>query len=214
MDTAKLSFSKSERSELAKLFKELGPDQPTLCEGWQTKQLLTHLILRERRPDAAAAIVIPAMGKWRDKVEAGLNTKPYAELVNLFATGPGKLTPFALPNVDNLANLFEFVIHHEDVRRAQSDWKARTDISQLQDEIGKRLPKFAILALRKLPLGVVMVSPAGVQTWLKRGNTVIELHGEPLEILLYISGRQKHAEVSIHGSPAAIATLERTKFGF
>jgi uncharacterized protein (TIGR03085 family) len=124
------------------------------------------------------------------------------------------LTPFALPNVDNLANLFEFVIHHEDVRRAQSDWKARTDISQLQTEIGRRLPKFAILALRKLPLGVVMVSPAGVQTWLKRGNTVIELHGEPLEILLYISGRQNHAEVSVHGSPAAIATLERTKFGF
>jgi len=59
-----------------------------------------------------------------------------------------------------------------------------------------------------------MINEEGLQTWLKRGTTVVELHGDPIEILLYISGRQKYANVSLHGSPAALATFERTKFGF
>ena len=38
-------------------FDETGPDGPTLCEGWQTRDLAAHLVLRERRPDAAAGVM-------------------------------------------------------------------------------------------------------------------------------------------------------------
>ena len=47
-----MNLAKSERAALADLFVTLGPDQPTLCEGWDTKDLLVHLLVRERRPDA------------------------------------------------------------------------------------------------------------------------------------------------------------------
>src|SRR5882762_622635 len=36
-----------ERRELCDLFLELGPDAPTLCEGWTTLDLAAHLVLRE-----------------------------------------------------------------------------------------------------------------------------------------------------------------------
>lgn len=214
MAGAKNTLSAIERADLAAAFISIGPDQPTLCEGWQTQDLLTHLIIRERRPDAALGIVVPALKSWREKIEQNFKKTSYSELVQLFASGPGALSPFAVPGIDNLANLIEFVIHHEDVRRAQPNWSPRNISPELALELKNRLPKFALLALRKLPLGVLMVSSSGVQTWLKRGSTAVELHGDPIEVLLYISGRQQQANVSLHGSPAAIATFERMKFGF
>jgi uncharacterized protein (TIGR03085 family) len=47
-----------ERSRLCDLFLEVGPDQPTLCEGWTTADLAAHLVIRERRPDAAPGILV------------------------------------------------------------------------------------------------------------------------------------------------------------
>jgi len=214
MASAPNSLNRSERISLAHAFAQAGEKQATLCEGWNTKDLLVHLIIRERRPDTAAGIVFPFLKSWREKVERDLASRSYDELIQTFKSGPGALSPFALPGVDNFANLIEFVIHHEDVRRAQPNWQPRVGIEELQLEIKRRLPKFSLLALRRSPVGVVMLDGTGQQIWLKRGNTTVELHGEPIEILLYLSGRQPHAQVSLHGSPAAIATFERVKFGF
>ena len=36
-----------ERRELCELLAEVGPDAPTLCEGWTTLDLASHLVLRE-----------------------------------------------------------------------------------------------------------------------------------------------------------------------
>ena len=53
-----MSFSASERTQLAKLLLEVGPDAPTLCGDWTTRDLAIHLYLRENRPDAAAGMFI------------------------------------------------------------------------------------------------------------------------------------------------------------
>ena len=48
-----------ERLELCDLLLELGPDAPTLCEGWTTADLAAHLVLREhfhRSSDAQRAV--------------------------------------------------------------------------------------------------------------------------------------------------------------
>jgi uncharacterized protein (TIGR03085 family) len=213
MTKLKYSLVTTERAALASALEQAGPNQPTLCAGWETKDLLAHLIIRERRPDAAAGIIIPFLKRQREQIEAKYSAKDFGSLIELFRSGPGLLSPFAIPQVDNLANLIEFVIHYEDVRRAQPNWRPRTDIPELQTEIRKRLPKFSLLALRKSKVGLLMVDQEMTQHWLKRGRTAIEIHGEPIEILLYLSGRQQNAQVSIHGSPAAIATFERNKFG-
>lgn len=208
------SLTGRERIALAETLAAIGDNQPTLCEGWDTKDLLVHMIIRERRPDAAIGIVLPAFKSWREKVEYSYEARDFNDLVQMFKSGPGGLSPFAIPGVDNLANMIEFVIHHEDVRRAQPNWQPRTDATELSAEIKRRLPKFSLLALRRCPVGVLMVDSTGQQIWLKRGSTTVEIHGEPIEVLLYLSGRQKQALVSIHGSPAAIATFERMELGF
>ena len=38
------------------LLKDLGPNQPTLCEGWRTADLAAHLVLREHRPDRKSVV--------------------------------------------------------------------------------------------------------------------------------------------------------------
>jgi uncharacterized protein (TIGR03083 family) len=52
-----VSYSRDERLALCTLLDKTGPDAPTLCEGWNTGDLAAHLVLRERRPDAAAGVI-------------------------------------------------------------------------------------------------------------------------------------------------------------
>ncbi|MGJ4074519.1 maleylpyruvate isomerase N-terminal domain-containing protein [Corynebacterium macclintockiae] len=56
MDNRTMSTSQSEREALANLLQQSGPDAPTLCEGWSTRDLAVHLVIREYRPDAAAGL--------------------------------------------------------------------------------------------------------------------------------------------------------------
>ena len=47
-----------ERRELCDLLEEVGPDAPTLCEGWTTFDLAAHLAVRERDLRAAPGILL------------------------------------------------------------------------------------------------------------------------------------------------------------
>ncbi|WP_461013210.1 maleylpyruvate isomerase N-terminal domain-containing protein, partial [Trueperella pyogenes] len=51
-----MSFSSDERRRLADLLLAKGPDAPTLCEGWFTRDLAAHLWIREHRLDAAVGM--------------------------------------------------------------------------------------------------------------------------------------------------------------
>lgn len=55
------AFARSERLALCETLRAVGPDAPTLCEGWLTRDLAAHLVLRESRPDAAPGIVVSAL---------------------------------------------------------------------------------------------------------------------------------------------------------
>ena len=45
-----------ERRRFADALLEVGPDAPTLCDGWSTRDLAAHVVLRDRRPDAAGGL--------------------------------------------------------------------------------------------------------------------------------------------------------------
>ena len=55
------SLATAQRQALSDLFDRVGPDAPTLNEGWTTRDLAAHLATRDRRPDAAAGIMVPAL---------------------------------------------------------------------------------------------------------------------------------------------------------
>src|SRR3954466_8897657 len=94
--TSSVPVSKSERAALAALLEQLGPDQPTCCEGWTTRDLATHLVVRDRRPDAVPGVVLGGpFASWAQRVYDRTRTaRAYGELVSDLGSGPqGSLTP-------------------------------------------------------------------------------------------------------------------------
>src|SRR6476646_3889522 len=59
-DQVMTSLAHGERLALADLFAEVGPDAPTLCGDWTTRDLVAHLTSRERRADALPGLGISA----------------------------------------------------------------------------------------------------------------------------------------------------------
>jgi uncharacterized protein (TIGR03085 family) len=57
-----MSLASRERTALCDLFAEVGPDAPTLCEGWDTRDLAAHLHLRETSPLALGILLTPLAG--------------------------------------------------------------------------------------------------------------------------------------------------------
>ena len=132
MTTSSQPLARRERTALADLLEELGPDASTCCEGWTTAHLAAHLVTRDRRPDTAPGLVLEAtpigrpLAAWSHSVEDRLRTTTrYADLVARVRSGPPRWLPAAWPPVAAVVDTAEYAIHHEDVRRAQPGWAPR-----------------------------------------------------------------------------------------
>ena len=67
-----------------------GPDAPTLCEGWTTRDLAAHLVIRERRLDATPGILVPQLAGYTAKVQEQVTAATdWTALVELFSFLPG-----------------------------------------------------------------------------------------------------------------------------
>ena len=100
------SHARSERRALADLLLEVGPDAPTLCEGWSTGDLAAHLVIRERRPDAAAGILVKPLAGYTERVQKQVRQgRSWPQLVETIRSGPP--LPLRLGPVDEVANTVE-----------------------------------------------------------------------------------------------------------
>ncbi|MEV5280105.1 TIGR03085 family metal-binding protein [Streptomyces sp. NPDC051994] len=208
------THAKRERLLLADLLESAGPEAPTLCEGWTARELAAHVVVRERRLDAAGGILIPALKGRLDRVQAEFAAKPYEELIQLIRTGPPKYSPYNLKQVDEGANAVEFYVHSEDVRRAQPDWTPRELDPVFSDALWSRLEKAARLMGRKSPVGIVLRRPDGQTAVAHKGTPVVTVTGEPGELTLFASGRQEAAQVEIEGDKDAATRAIEAKLGF
>ncbi|MFF4791021.1 MULTISPECIES: TIGR03085 family metal-binding protein [unclassified Streptomyces] len=205
------TFAKRERLLLADLLETAGPEAPTLCEGWLTRDLAAHVVVRERRPDAAGGVLIKPLAPRLQKVMAEYAAKPYEELIQLIRTGPPRFSPFQLKQIDEAANTVEFYVHTEDVRRAQPDWTPRELDPVFQETLWSRLERTARLLGRGIPTGLVLRRPDGRTAVAHRGTPVVTVTGEPSELLLFAFGRQGTARVETVGDQEAITKLSETK---
>jgi uncharacterized protein (TIGR03085 family) len=199
-----------ERAALAALLADLGPDAPTLCEGWRTSELAAHLVTREGRASALPGIVVPALHDHTAKLEAEtLRAVPYERLVRTVEAGPplGR-TLLGLPGLVGTVNLHEFFVHHEDVRRAQPGWEAREVPDALVEGLWRRLVVLApVLYAGVHGVRLTLTAPDGRTRTVGRGKDEVTLRGPVPELFLYSFGRRTAAEVTVQGSVAGQAKL-------
>jgi uncharacterized protein (TIGR03085 family) len=210
-------FVKSERAALCDEFDKVGPDHPTLCEGWLTHDLAAHLWIRETDPIGVSGMVVkPLSGVYERRMAETKQRWPYAELVDRLRHGPARFSVFALPGVDERANTTEFFVHHEDVRRAgESAQPARALDPGVEEWMWRRLKLLGRALFRRVQVGVVLERLDGGSTDGGRpqsiravpGSSIVTLVGMPTELLMFANGRTTVAEVKIIGEPAAIDIL-------
>ncbi|MFI1159674.1 TIGR03085 family metal-binding protein [Streptomyces sioyaensis] len=207
------THAKRERLLLADLLESAGPEAPTLCENWSARELAAHVVVRERRADAAGGLLVKPLAARLQRVQAEFAAKPYEELIQLIRTGPPRMSPFALKQLDEASNTVEFYVHTEDVRRAQPDWSARELDPVFADALWSRLERMARVLGRKSPVGLVLRRPDGRTAVAHRGTPVVTVVGEPGELTMFAFGRQEAADVALDGDKEAVDRLLAAKLG-
>jgi uncharacterized protein (TIGR03085 family) len=201
-------YARRERSELADLLLRVGPDAPTLCTGWATRDLAAHLVVRERRPDASLAVLVPPLAGHGEHVRKEKAARPYEQVV-AEVRNPPWWSPVSNPVTDELFNALEFVIHHEDVRRGTPGWAPRVLDAGQQKAIWNAVRLTARVGLRRLHLPVLLRAPGFGELRVGGDGPQATLTGEPGELALFVSGRQRAARVEID-APAETAEALRT----
>jgi uncharacterized protein (TIGR03085 family) len=206
-----MTVAQQERAALVTTMRGVGPDHPTLCGDWSTRDLAAHLVVRERRIDAAPGIMIPALAGYTARVQEQVAAADdWNVLLDKIASGPPLLSPFKL--LDPVVNVAEMYIHHEDVRRAASGWEPRELDQDAVTALTRQVSLMARMALAKAPARVTLRTPEGKDlATAGRGESVV-VTGAPLELLMFSSGRDE-ARVEFTGAEAAIAAVKAGRRG-
>ncbi|TDV46355.1 TIGR03085 family metal-binding protein [Actinophytocola oryzae] len=207
-----MSVSSDERAALCDLFDRLGPHEPTLCRGWQTRDLAAHLVVRERRPDAAPGILLKPFAGHTRRVQDSYARRPWRELVDLVRGGPPAFWPTRLPAVDSAVNSVEFFVHHEDARRGQDGWEPREPDAARDAAVWTGVRRTSRMTLRRSPVGLVLRTPGGEEVVAKRGPDTVTVTGLPGELLLFVTGRDA-IRVGYEGGREAVAAVQGLRRG-
>jgi uncharacterized protein (TIGR03085 family) len=209
-------MSRTERAALCNSALEAGEEAPTLCGVWTVKDLVIHLLVRERDPLASPGILIPQLEKLTERSARRMADQDFTALVERVRSGPPRWSPMAVPPLDRMFNTLEFFVHHEDIRRATPGWQPR----ELTDRERRTLFKAAATA------GKAFVRSAGVPVeirWtdgerereavLAKGDDPVVITGEPPELVMYLFGRDQHTGLSFDGPQEHMAALASADLG-
>lgn len=200
-----VSVARRERAALVETMLAAGPDAPTLCEGWRTRDLAAHLVIREHRIDAGPGILIPFFAGHTEKLQNKVaENTDWEELVGKIAAGPPVYSPFKL--LDPVANVAEMFIHHEDVRRAGTDWEPRQLEPKLVAGLQRTLGLMGRLTLAKVPGRVALRTTDGKTVLIAGQGPAVTVTGAPEELLLFAVGRT--ARVNFDGDEQAISDVQ------
>jgi uncharacterized protein (TIGR03085 family) len=206
------SLARRERHALCDLALALGPQAPTLCGDWTVEQLVAHLLVRETRPLGALGILVPALSGITEREMASLARRGLPAMV--CSLRDPRLTPFALPPVERLANTLEYFVHHEDLRRAQPGWAPRELDQRDQTSLWSAIRVAGRGLVR--PAGVPVVarrSDTGATATLRSGEQPVEVTGLPSEIVLLLYGRCENRGLSLDGPKDQVARLRWSDLG-
>jgi uncharacterized protein (TIGR03085 family) len=210
------SHAAAERAALCDLLDSLGPNAPTLCEGWTTYDLAAHLAARDRVPASWPGLALARFTDRSDRVMQSMKSEhSYPEVVALVRRGAPVWNPMGAPIIREPANLLEYLVHHEDARRAQPGWTPRAVSTALADAVWSQLRWVARPAFRRARDGVVLHRAGNPDATItaKGGRLEVTVTGDPIELALFAFNRRSAARVDIRGDDAAIARLAAAQLG-
>lgn len=185
-----MTAAQRERAALVETMRTVGPDAPTLCGGWTTRDLAAHLVVREGRLDTTPGIAVPFLAGYTEKVRRQVaESNEWDDLLDKVGSGPPLFSPFKI--LDPVANMGEMFIHHEDVRRAQPNWEPRALDEGTVHALGRGLAVMARLTLAKAPARVSLRTPEGKTVVTVGSGPELTVTGDLPELLLFISGRDE-----------------------
>jgi uncharacterized protein (TIGR03085 family) len=206
-----MTAAQRERAALVETMRTVGPDAPTLCGDWTTRDLAAHLVVREGRLDTTPGIAVPFLAGYTAKVQRQVTqSTDWDELLDKIASGPPLYSPFKI--LDPVANMGEMYIHHEDVRRAQTGWEPRQLDDATVKALGRGLPLMARLTLAKAPARVSLRTPDGKTLVTVGRGPELTVTGEPQELLLFISGRDA-VRLEFDGDEALVEAVRVSRRG-
>lgn len=209
-----MGFASDERGAFCDALAEVAPGAPTLCAGWTAYDLAAHCWVRERSPRALLGVGIPALGFLADAAMKRAKAQhSFESLVTLLRATPVTLLT-VMPGGDDLVNAVEYLVHTEDVRRANS-LSSRYIEPAFEDVLWQRLALVGRLLLAKAPCGVVLEradAPASSRR-VKAGMTTVTLVGAPSELVLFCFGRQRAADVHMIGEKTSVDALRTAALG-
>ncbi len=208
-----MNFVQSERDALCDTALEVGEDAPTLSGDWTAKDLICHLLVRERSLIGAPGISVPFLSGVTEHQMKRLARDDFAELVERFRTRPW-LSPVALPKVDALVNSLELFVHHEDLRRAQPTWEPRELDGRARGTLWKAISKQGVFLTRSadVPVTIRRTDPdkpgdALKEAVLQSGPDPVVVSGPVAEIVLFLFGRAQTRGLTFEGPDDAVRKL-------
>ena len=207
------SVAMVERRALCDTLDEVGPDAPTLCGDWTTRDLAAHLAVRDRRPDATPGMVTGFLTGYSEHVRQTEAERPYHEIVERVRRGPPRWSPARLDAVDRLINSAEYFVHHEDIRRATRPFTPRDLDPDLEEALTVPIERGGRFLTRHLPVGLVVEPDGRPSVTVRPGPDRVIVAGPLGECVLYVYGRKDVAQVTVRGPAAAISTVRETPFG-
>jgi len=206
-------LAQAERAALCDLLLDVGPEAPTLCEGWTAAHMAAHLVLRERRPDVGLGLVLPGpfARHAARATERAARQVPFERLVARIRSGPPRL----IRSVDGPMNIVEFFVHLEDVRRATDGWEPRTGLDDLQDALWpfqKSGTKLRTRRVRDVELWIAR--PGGEPMAVRTGSRQVTATGDPGELTMFFFGRRDQSRVELTGDPDGVAEVRSAPIGF
>ncbi len=207
-----MPWVQKERTALVATLRAADPDGETLCVGWNVRRLLAHLIVRERRPLAGVADLVSREPPGQEKrlstlTDTARSADGYQALVDQFAEGPPRWSPMSWAGES--LNLVEYVIHHEDIRRAGGEPAEPRVLPEAERQaVWKRLGLFARQSFSRSPVGVRLARPGAESQQVKKGPTPVTISADPVDLALYLSGRRGAALVEISGPDEAVQKFQ------
>jgi uncharacterized protein (TIGR03085 family) len=207
-------FDDVERANLCDVLEELGPLASTLLPPWTARDIAAHLVLRERDSVAGPGLVLPgAWGRLGERRRQALALTDFAGLTATLRSGPPPGF-FRIRWVRRIPNLNEFFVHQEDIRRANG-LGPRVNDPAMDEALWRNVKAARWFLSRRLRGAGLELQWAGTahRVRARRGQPVARIAGPPGELLLYLFGRRRAAQVEVSGTHAAIQAVHHARFG-